>query len=418
MNRITALLTIFFTVILLASCAAGRYPYPTSELSKENWIRQIDTDSNAWAAKADSWFVSGNLSSVDIQNENAPYADAISDTAVRVPNFRSIKIDGDFQVRLVGAEENNSVYIQGPNDAVRAVSVVVRDKVLCLEQAGKAPANMGRVIVNIGVRNLRVLEHHGRGSVEGIRLFTDNLNIQSYGSGNIFLAGHINVKCIVSKGSGSVNVFTIDAYDTEIETYGSGNVNVDAKHEVMLKSIRHRGVGDINIIGAASNGLTVDADGKGKIGIKGCVNVKDIRASGQTCVFISTSASDAPCIYVYDDARVGINGTAGTLYGYTTRTSRLMARNLAATNAYVEASGESHMNVTATNKIFATAHDYATIYFYGNPKILTKFEKNNGTVIVMGNGPIAALSGCYPGTCEEAPKMRHRDYKDELGSMR
>lgn len=412
MNRIIVLLTVFFTVILLTSCAAGRYPYPTSKLSEESWVHQIDTDSSKWAVKADQWFLSGD------QNDSGSYKEGMSNTTVRVTNFHNIKISGDFQVRLVGSDHNNSVYIEGPNDAVRAISVTVSDDALCLQQMDHAPANMGRVIVNIRVRDLRVLEHHGRGSVEGVRLFTNDLNIQAYDGGSIFLAGHINVKCIVSRGSGSVNVFTIHADNTEIESLGSGDVNVEAKRQVVLKSIKHHGVGDINIIGAASNGLIVDADGKGKIGIKGCVNVKDIRASGETCVFISTSESNAPCIYVYDDARVGINGAAGTLYGYTTRTSRLMARNLVATDAYVEAFGESHMNVRATRKIFATVHDYATIYFFGNPAILTKFEKNYGTVIVMSSGSVTALSGCYPGTCEEAPKIRHRDYKDELGSMR
>ena len=175
---------------------------------------------------------------------------------------------------------------------------------------------------------------------------------------------------------------------------------------MLLHSISHRGTGDINVINATSNGLVVDTTGSGKIGIRGRVNVKNITANGKTRVFISTSSSDIPCIYVNNDACVGMNGRANTLYVFTTRKSKFWGRHLLARDAYVKASGVSHVNVDATNKIFASASDYASIYFFGDPTILTAFEKNSGTVITMGSFERPVKQ-----------KRRHRNYKDEFASL-
>jgi hypothetical protein len=302
---------------------------------------------------------------------------------IRAPSFDSIKISGDFQVQIVGNPNVNGVEIEGPNAAVRSLAVKVNNNVLCLEQADKAPASIKRVVVHVSMRQFRALVHNGTGRVEGVKLFGNNVTVESTGYGNIFLAGHLNVKCIISRGAGCINIFTVCADGTVIETTGAGDVNLDAKDGVELRTISHKGTGNINIIGAMSHGLVVHAEGKGKIGILGRVKVNEIKASGETCVFIASSASSVACIYVYDDARVGIAGSAGTLYGYTMRTSRLMARNLVAQTSYVEASDTSHMNVMATDRMFASAKNYATIYYYGNTAILEPFERNEAQIFAM-----------------------------------
>ena len=410
MKRILILISLFVATFLLVSCAAGRYPYPTSELGKETWRQQVQTNSDYWASDADQWFQAGGNTEDSIANERAPYTEAITHTSVRVPNFRSIKVTGDFQVKIFNEEDHNGVWIEGPNKAVRHLGITVRRHVLCIDQDKDAPTAMRRVVVHIGVKQLRSLVYKGDGRLEGIRILSDHLSVETAGCGNVFLAGHINLKSVISRGTGSVNIFTMHADDTKIETFGAGSVNVDAKQGVVLRSVIHHGTGDINIIGAASRGLVVHADGKGKVGISGQVTIKEISASGSTCVFIPNSAGGVPCVYVYDDARVGLAGGTGTLYAYTTRTSRFLGRNLLAHTAYVNASGISHMNINATHKVFATARDYATIYFFGKPSRLSAIERNNGSVIAMN---------AVPDTMQPKPKKkRHIDYKAEAGGPR
>lgn len=384
MNRIITLLGILLSTLILVGCAVGRYPYPKTELGPETWRGAVETSSRPWALKADQWFLEGALSPAAMQNRFAPVGEAISRQSVRVSNFHNIRINGDFQVQLVGVKCDNYVTIDGPNEKVRALSIGVDRDVLFIEQSKKAPPGMGQVVVRIGIKQLRELVHNGQGSVEGIRLMSDSLNVMSSGCGNVFLAGHLNTRKIIAKGPGTINIFTIEAYNTIIETMGYGSVNLDAKRGVWLTGITHQGTGNINVIGARSQSLTINTVGSGKIGLHGNVNIREIRASGKTCVLIDDSTSDLPCIYVYDEASVGIAGRAGIFTAYTTRNSHLWTRYLVAHTAYVEASGQSHMNVYATNKIFARANDYATVYYYGNPGILSPFENGDGVVIDMG----------------------------------
>lgn len=414
MKHIAAMLTILLTAFILISCAAGRYPYPTEELAAEGWRSQIQRDPDVWAEKADVWFRAGQPSKSARMNRSADYSQVISKTMIRVPNFQSIKASGDFKIQMVGVnspDRGNSVYIEGPNMAVRALDVKVVGDVLFIEQVDDPPVDMGRVIVHVCIKRLNNLIHEGGGSVEGIRLLSNGLTVDSKGSGNIFLAGHLNVKCVVARASGSVNIFTTSSSGTEIEALSSGDVNIAARNGISLKSITHHGNSDINIIGSrAGSGVSITADGRGIIGIDGCVVVREVRASGHVCVFVSRSVGGKPCIYVYDEARVGIDGDANELYGYTTRSSRLMARNLFAQNLYVEAAGTSHMNVRGVSKAFALAKDYGSIYYYGNPEVLDYQERNNGTVIIMDPNAIPV-----PGRHYTKRVAAHRTYNVEPG---
>lgn len=386
MKRISLMLLVFTLVALLVSCATtGRYPYTSADLSRENWRTQMLIDPARWTAKADSWFKVGSTTLGEYRNETAPYGEAISREAVRVPNFHHLKVYGDFQIQVSGDPNVASVWIEGPNDAVRSIAVVVRDNTLSLVQAQNAPLNMNRVIVHVTMRSISSLTSYGNGRIEGIRLFSSSLIVDSNGTGNIFLAGHLNVRRVISRNCGSVNIYTIKSMQTEIEACGCGDVNIKAESYIDLKSIRHTGNADVNVVGAVGNNVYVDAKGKGRVNIFGRVGIKEIRASEQVCVFVYDSASARPCIYVYDDAHVGIAGSAGTFYAYTTRNAKLMASSLTAETIYAESSGYSHMNITGTNRVFATARDYSTVYFWGNPDVIDPFEKNEGAIILMND---------------------------------
>lgn len=370
MKRFISIITLCFISLILISCANGRYPYPKSSLGTETWHSQIQTNSSAWAGNATNWFRAGG------SNQGG--------CAVRVASFNGIKAKGDFQIRIAGNPDVDTVSVEGPAEAVRAMQVKVNNNILYLTVADEAPADMSQVIVHVNIRHLEYLDFNGNGRVEGVRLYSSHLQIISTGCVNMFLTGHLNVKCILANGSGTVNVFTTNSYGTDIETRNAGSVNMSARGRVWLKNIKHKGTGDINVIGAASNGLVINTEGKGRISIYGMVNIREIRASGQTCVFIASSNSSVTNVYVYDDARVGIDGRVHTFNGYTNKTARLLTRDLIAQDSYVKATGQSHMNVNAVNKIFATATDYATIYFYGDPNILTRFISGDGAVINLG----------------------------------
>lgn len=393
MKQFSLYVLVLMLTALIVSCSAGRYPYSaTSELADESWRSQMGVDPSSWALGADSWFRISEGTMNEYRNETAPLSEAISKEAVRLPNIQNLKIQGDFQVQISGDCDDPALFIEGPNPAVRSVAVVIRGNTLILAQAQNAPTNMNRVIVHVAMKSLNSLYFVGGGRVEGKHLYSSHLTVESNAMGHIFLAGRLNVKCVMARNCGSINIYTVNTTQTEIVSSAAGNVNIKAECNVGLKSISHIGTANINIVGAAGDNVVIDAKGKGRINLIGNIGVRQIRASDQVCVFISNSSSSVPCIYVYDDARVGIAGRAGTLYGYTTRTAKLMSRYLVADTIYAESSGSSHMNISANNRVFATARDYSTIYFYGDPDIVESFQRNGGAVIMMNAGDAPAGS--------------------------
>lgn len=398
MKQIIALLLFAF---ILVSCANGRYPYPKSDLSAEHWQSQVDTSPTSWAQGASPWFRAGGKTPPEMREEKSLTDNSLSETVVKVKDFNCIKIEGDFYVQLVGSKDTGHVTIIGPNDAARSISVRANNGVLYVRQVGKHPQFIKRVKVIIPVNELKVLEHHGDGNVEGIKLVSKGMTVTNSGQGCVFLGGDLNVKCVDVRGQGSVTIFTIESYGTEIKSSGSGFVNIYGSRQILLRSIKHTGLADINVINATSNGLVINAKGKGKIGIKGRVNIREIRAEDEMCVFVLSSSSAQPCIYISGNAKVGIDGQAGALYVYGSGKSFFWGKDLVANELYVRTSGYAHANVMATEKAWANALDYSTIYYYGDPMILSAFEKGSGTVITLGDPQPVSY------------KRRHRDYKGE-----
>ena len=371
-----------FGFTFLAGCASYHgSPFPRSDLTEEKWMQLVESTPHQWARGADSWFLTGAPNRSEERSRAASDSSAISTMLVRVPDFNNIKVNGPFQVQIFGSLEQNSVYVYGPNSQVRQVAVEVQGNTLNVNVAGGASGNheMGQVIVRIGVVNLASLIQKGSGRIEGRQVRSTQLKIISSGCGNIYLAGNINLKCIEQTGSGSVNVWGAMTPSLDIITSGSGRVNVCGNVGVHL--IEHHGKSDVNIIGANSDTIKIVTDGSGKIGIRGIVNIRDIRARGRTCVYICGSNSSCLYVYLFDNAQVGISGRTNDLYVNATGASRFWGRSLCVNNAYVRAQDEAHINVMATNKIFASAINNSSVYFFGTPDLMSQFVSGNGTVI-------------------------------------
>lgn len=383
MKRVLQLLsaTIFFS-LLFAGCASNPSPFPSQALVSESWIRQVDTNSNRWFAGTTSWFKSANPNRIELANRHADYEDAISTMQVRVPNFTKLRINGDFQVQLYGRSDHNTVLVYGPNEGVRQVKVMMRGNVLCVEQVKDASSTVQKVIIRVGIRDLQKLYKAGCGSVEGIGIYSSRLMITAQSKGNIYLSGQMNLQCVENGGEGSVNILGAQTPYLLITTSSSGAVNIDG--EVGVRSITHHGSADINIIGATSTPLAILADGSGKIGIQGHhVNPCDIKAKDQTCVYICQVGNGSVHAYATHKARIGLAGYTGELHVETTGSSRFMGRYLCARNAYVRANDASHINVSASHKIFASASRNASIYFYGSPELISQYTDTNAVVLAV-----------------------------------
>lgn len=393
-------LFILFSLLLL-SCSS-KYPLNGIDYTQESWQGQIVRSPSQWTRGADSWFLNGEPTQAELAARHASYSASISTTAVRVPDFTKVKVNGDFQVQIFGTDDHNSVYVYGPNAGAHEVSVEVRGDTLWVNQVNKMPIGlMKQVIVRIGMHQIHELTSSGCALVEGVRLRSTHLNVTSFGSGNIYLAGNLNLQCITQMGSGSVTIFGVNTTALDIRTQGaSGCVNLFGY--VGVKSISHRGgATDINIIGAVPcNPLNIYADGAGRISISGIVNLQDVRAKGATCVYISKTQSDHIYVCLEQDAKVGVAGCTNKVAIDAFNTSRFSGKSLCAQTALVRAHDQAHVNVAASNSVFATASEASSVYFFGSGAALTKFTKDYGTVIVLSNG----VSYC---ACAAPPVRRY-----------
>lgn len=410
MKRYLPLGLLLLSALVLTSCATHRSPMVKADLTQENWMREVDSNPNAWTRGADQWFLTGKPNMAETNSRNAPYSAAISTVSVNVPNFTRIQVNGNFEVQIFGTYGNNSVYIYGANDDVRAVAIDVKGDLLCVNQARKASGNMRKVIVRIGVNQLHSITQMGGGLVEGIQLRSSNLVINSSGSGNVYLAGNMNVRSIVKTGSGCVNVFGANTPVLDIKATGFGAVNVCGN--VGIRSIIHHGRTDVNIIGANSDGLKILADGRGKVGINGVVNLRELIAKDFTRVYVNKITSSDVYVYAYSKSHVGLAGNARSIYIDAFKQACVSAKNVCAAAAYVRAHDSSHINIGGSGKIFAAATENASIYFFGTPAVMSQFVSGNGVVIPIWNPS--------PPNCPitQMPVVRPHSYKGERYSYK
>lgn len=398
-RTICQILLILFTIFLV-SCTTYRNPFPNEDLTRETWPWQVDRTPNNWVRGADCWFLTGDPQ----VNQGGVYKDeyaapATSTMMVSVPGFDSIKTDGNFTVQIFGTYGEQSVFVNGSNAGVRSVAITVQNGTLMLHQTKDASRDVQKVIVRIGMPYLRQLTNTGCGLIEGRQLRSNGLIVNSNGGARIYLAGCMNVRSIQQCGTGTTSVFGANTPYLDIYTDNCGSVNVSG--HIGLHRVKHYGSGNINIIGAEGGDATIYAEGKGKVGILGHPNIRQIQAKGNTCVFALCLQSSAMYIYAFDSARIGVAGNVNSMFIDAASYSYVGARYLMANEAYARGHGSAHINITAFNKIFASATGNSSVYFFGSPNILTQFISGGGTVMpiyLQNPGPSPCgmqRSACY-----------------------
>lgn len=381
MKRYLVSIILFLSSLFLVSCAYHGNASPNSNLVEENWRSAVITNTDGWMKGASHWFLTGEPNSTEENNMHASQNAAISTMQVNVTDFNSIKINAPVQVELYGTTDKNSVHVYGPNAQVRQVAVDVRRGTLNITVAPNAEkvGGLSNVIVRIGVTNLNKLIQQGSGRIEGRQLYSDDLTVISSGCGNIYLAGNLRVHCISHSGKGMVSVFGATTPTLDVDNVGPGCVNVSGN--VGIRSVVNRGTGNVNIVGANSDNLTIYADGRSKTSIYGQVNLRQVTARGRSCVFAYNVNSENVTACVYDYAHVGLAGCTRNLNVEASGSSKFEGRYLCSINAYARARNSAHINVTADKRIYASATESATVYFFGTPDLLSQFVRGNGAVI-------------------------------------
>lgn len=415
MRRYPLLGLIICLATFLTGCATHRNPYPNMNLSNETWQSQVDRDTSGWTRGADNWFLTGDPNCTELQNRDAPYSSAMSTMMVKVSNdVTRVRANGVFQVQIFGTNENNSVFLYGPNKAIREVAVSVHGNVLDLNQTKDAPRDINRVIVRVGLRYLTELYQAncsgtGCGLIEGIRLNAPQLRLRATGNGNIYLSGDLNPRIVLQEGGGTISLMGVNASNLRIISNGVGTINLSG-HRVDVSSIIHHNRGNVNIIGATSNGLTIAADGGGKIGMIGSrINLVQLNAKDNMRVYLMGIGASSLSVASSGRAMVGLNGYANTAHLFAVNHSKIFARTLGLNDAFVRVADGAHINVTARNRLFASASGSGSIYYYGQPDSVSQFVNGSGVVIPIWNN--VASYKPLPSRYKDSGKYRRKKYR-------
>lgn len=379
------------SALALMGCASECYQTHPDTL-REHWMQQVNTNPERWTENADRWFLTGESNQIECFKEigsprNAfkgmtSTSSAMTTVAVHNPNFTDIQVDGNFQIQLVGNQEENSVMVMGPNEQVRQTTVEVINNVLCIHQVQDSNVPTTNVIVRIGIRDLHRLTNHGPSSIEGRNVRSTDLIITSFGCGNILLKGSMNLTQVNQFGPGTVTVIGAFPPSLHINVQGDGNVYVSG--QVGIKSINHYGSGTVSVIGAMSNCLTIDAREPGLTTVFGDVNLKQIIARDSQ-VYVYWVHSDTIYIEAYGTADIGIAGSARNVNADLTGSSLFQGSHLFGKNVSVRTRNRAHANVRATQALLATASDDSSIYIVGTPTRVSRYTTNKAVIFSVAN---------------------------------
>ncbi len=174
--------------------------------------------------------------------------------------FDEVEIGGAFKVIYEQSSGNYSVRIEASEQALKEMTVYVKDGQLRIRQAVKKPTvSFKNVKVYVTSPDIKRVDLAGSG------VFTASIDIA--GSGNIEF-GKLDVKTSVKAdiaGSGDINLGGMTCAKFNIDIAGSGNVNCDniTADDVHVDIA---GSGDVNLKGAVKH-HTKDVAGSGKVNI-------------------------------------------------------------------------------------------------------------------------------------------------------
>jgi hypothetical protein len=362
----------------------------------------------AWTRNADPWFLTGDPNQLEQYLEHTRQPIGTTIMSIQAGSFDNVIVNGPFEVQIVGGQEHDSVYVLGPNEAARQISIQNSHHTLRISQAKDATANLKKVIVRIGVRNLRNITNLGTGNIFGRNIYSDCLTLTECDCGCIILSGHMNLTKVTQLGSGTITVIGAVTPCLSVQVKGNGKVNICGR--VGIQNIINEGNGCVNIMGADSDSLTILARGNSQVMIKGYVNLKKITASDRSCILVYCVYSGSLYVSQSGSSRIGLAGYVKNINIDMIDSSRFEGQYLKGGSMYVRTRDCAHANVAPDRKIFAAAMNQSSIYLFSSPSILSRYPAGGGMILPIWKDP--SCSSMLPISCPVPPTLApQRGYK-------
>lgn len=377
---------------------------------KETWYQHMNVSPNNWIRNADSWFLTGEPNHIEYYLNNPSHNLGSAIASVRSGSFDRLVVNGSFQVQIVGGQARESVYVLGPYDATRQISIHNQNGTLYVNQTKDAKVDLKKVIVRIGICQLKKIVNLGTGNVYGRNINSECLTIVACDCGSVMLVGQMNLNKVMQLGTGSITVIGAYTPCLFITVKGNGNVNVSGR--VGIQKITNEGNGCVNIVGADSDSLIIHASNKSITSVMGCVNLKKVTASDYSCVYVYCIYSKNLYVSQRGCSRVGLAGYVGYMNVDLMDSSRFEGQYLKGGSIYVMTQDASHANVAPDVKIFAAAKNNSSIYLFGSPNIVSRYPSGGGVILPIfsdSNLPNGGPVCVFPTSPRLAPQRMYKN---------
>lgn len=201
------------------------------------------------------------------------------DTAVRVlPAFYAVNVPSSCDVRIVQSDESKVVVVSDHNIIGYVQTEVKRNELTVALRNGKYK-DITKMLVTVYTPHLNQLVVSGSADVKVGSFHDANLDLQSLGSGDVYLEDFCveSAAVITMQGSGDVDVAKMSSSkNVAIHNSGSGELEIEILMVENSVAGSNLGSGDLTISSCTANSLTLENVGSGDIEIDKCRGFKDV----------------------------------------------------------------------------------------------------------------------------------------------
>lgn len=212
--------------------------------------------------------------------------------------FTEVDIAGAFKIIYEQSDEY-SVRIDAPEQAVKEMTVYVKDQELRIRQSVSKPTvSFKDVKIHITSPIIKDIELAGSGVFTASNRInsTDDIDIDVAGSGNVLLA---DVTCkdadLDIAGSGNIEIGHLAATVVNADIAGSGNINLGILACTKF-DIDVAGSGDVTCNNITADRVHTDIAGSGNVTLKGSIKTHTQEIAGSGKVNIDTLKAEEQTI--------------------------------------------------------------------------------------------------------------------------
>ncbi len=240
-----------------------------------------------------------------------------------LPPFNAIDIRGPMNVTLVTAQRapNYHVRLSGTSKEVYETRAAVRGNTLYLQTYSNGTPHVNALIC---LGTLNQLSFTGNGTLFGRRLNTNNLRLTINGKVQTDLRSkNISLRSLLANNAGNITLAHVSSQNLDVNTSGSGNIQLVGV--VALHNLRSSGLGRISVYWINSKRVIVRGDNAGHIFLAGTANLLDAEMSDTAVLdakylrvknktFVNTIGSSRAEVTTYDSLNAFASGSSNIYF--------------------------------------------------------------------------------------------------------